>query len=286
MMQTIHFKQLPKPYLAYPKILQGVLRKKTKQVNSLPQREYVVDQLQIDTKHLVQYNALTGFKNNGYIPALYLAVLSQSLQMQMMSQADFPFAVLGLVHIHNHIQQHRPIAVTEKMRMSCQFGELQAHEKGTQFELITTVTVADQVVMQGVSTYLARVKGTGTVSAAKTVPEMQANYVLKQQWHIEENVGRRYALNSGDFNLIHLHAISAKAFGFKQAIAHGMWSKARILANMTLPERFSADVWFKLPIFLPSQVDLLVAEQPEQSTFLLRHHQSQKPHVVGTIHAL
>ena len=32
-----------------------------------------------------------------------------------------------------------------------------------------------------------------------------------------ENTGRRYALISGDFNLIHIHAVTAKAFGFKQA---------------------------------------------------------------------
>ncbi|MDQ9817487.1 MaoC/PaaZ C-terminal domain-containing protein, partial [Acinetobacter bereziniae] len=60
----------------------------------------------------------------------------------------------------------------------------------------------------------------------KAKEEQAPSYVPKAEWNILENTGRRYAKVSGDFNLIHIHAITAKAFGFKQAIAHGMWSKA------------------------------------------------------------
>jgi hypothetical protein len=40
---------------------------------------------------------------------------------------------------------------------------------------------------------------------------------------ITENTGWRYARVSGDFNPIHLTARTAKMFGFKQAVAHGMF---------------------------------------------------------------
>ena len=46
------------------------------------------------------------------------------------------------------------------------------------------------------------------------------------------DIGRRYGLVSGDMNPIHLSAPSAKLFGFRQAIAHGLWTKARALAAM------------------------------------------------------
>ena len=49
---------------------------------------------------------------------------------------------------------------------------------------------------------------------------------------LAKDLGRRYAAISGDYNPIHLGALSAKLFGFKQAIAHGMWSKARCLAAL------------------------------------------------------
>ena len=49
---------------------------------------------------------------------------------------------------------------------------------------------------------------------------------------VPDDIGRRYAAVSGDRNPIHLAGFAAKAFGFKSAIAHGMWVKARTLAAL------------------------------------------------------
>ena len=283
-MHTRHFSQLPKPYLAYPKVIQGLIFKKAKGEKVLPQVEYVVDSFKIDHQHLKAYNEVCGFKNNSYIPAIYLAVLSQSLQMHMMTKEAFPFAVLGLVHIRNQIKQVRKVGVNELLTLSCRFGELQPHDKGMQFDFITTAKVGKEIVMQGTTTYLARQKSTAKV-AAKTAESAVPAYEVQAEWDISENIGRRYALTSGDFNLIHLHALTAKAFGFKQAIAHGMWSKARALASMTLPESYEADVWFKLPIYLPSKVEFLTAQVAQDTDFLIRSSKNQKPHVVGSLKA-
>ena len=284
-MHTRHFSQLPKPYLAYPKVIQGLIFKKAKGEKVLPQVEYVVDSFKIDHQHLKAYNEVCGFKNNSYIPAIYLAVLSQSLQMHMMTKEAFPFAVLGLVHIRNQIKQVRKVGVNELLTLSCRFGELQPHDKGMQFDFITTAKVGKEIVMQGTTTYLARQKSTAKV-AAKTAESAVPAYEVQAEWDISENIGRRYALTSGDFNLIHLHAPTAKAFGSKQAIAHGMWSKARALASMTLPESYEADVWFKLPIYLPSKVEFLTAQVAQDTDFLIRSSKNQKPHVVGSVKAL
>jgi acyl dehydratase len=75
------------------------------------------------------------------------------------------------------------------------------------------------------------------------------------QWKLPGDLGRRYGSVSGDRNPIHIHALTARAFGFKQAIAHGMWTKARALAALEpLPDAYTVDVQFKKPIFLPSRV--------------------------------
>ena len=284
-MNTRHFSQLPKPYLAYPKVIQGLIFKKPKGEKVLPQVEYVVDSFKVDQKHLKVYNEVCGFKNNGYIPAIYLAVLSQSLQMHMMTQEAFPFAILGLVHIRNQIKQTRKVGVNEQLMLSCKFGEVQAHDKGSQFDFITTAKVGNEVVMQGITTYLARQKTNGKVTAKVTESKAPA-YEMQAEWNVSENTGRRYALTSGDFNLIHIHAITAKAFGFKQAIAHGMWSKAKALASLTLPDSYEADVWFKLPMYLPSKVEFLTANEAKDIEFLIRNSKNQKPHVSGRIKAL
>ncbi|MGN0937245.1 MaoC family dehydratase [Acinetobacter amyesii] len=284
-MNTRHFSQLPKPYLAYPKVIQGLIFKKPKAEKVLPQVEYVVDSFKVDQKHLKAYNEVCGFKNNGYIPAIYLAVLSQSLQMHMMTTEAFPFAILGLVHIRNQVKQYRKVGVNETLSLSCKFGELQPHDKGVQFDFITTAKVGDEVVVESLTTYLARQK-TENKAAAKSTETKPAELQVQAEWNVSENTGRRYALTSGDFNLIHIHAVTAKAFGFKQAIAHGMWSKAKALSSLTLPDAYEADVWFKLPMYLPSQVEFLTAQIGKDTEFAIRNSKNKKPHVAGSVKAL
>lgn len=284
-MNTRYFSQLPKPYLAYPKVIQGLIFKKPKAEKVLPQVEYVVDSFKVDQKHLKAYNEVCGFKNNGYIPAIYLTVLSQSLQMHMMTAEAFPFPVLGLVHIRNQVKQYRKIGVNESLTLSCKFGELQPHDKGVQFDFITTVKVGDEVVVEALTTYLSRQKSKGK-AAAKIVENKTPDYELNAEWEILENTGRRYAMTSGDFNLIHIHALMAKAFGFKQAIAHGMWTKAKALSSLALPDAYEADVWFKLPLYLPSKVQFLTAKAANDTEILIRNSKNQKPHVTGTVTAI
>lgn len=284
-MKIRHFDQLPKAYLAYPKVIQGLIFKKSNVDQVLPAVEYVVDSLKVDQQHLKSYNEICGFKNNGYIPAIYLAVLSQSLQMHMMTQEAFPFPILGLVHIRNQLTQQRKIGVNEVLTLSCRFGELQPHDKGIQFDFITTAKVGDEVVVESLTTYLSRQK-TEQKALEKAKEETVPDYQVQAAWQISENTGRRYAKVSGDFNLIHIHAVTAKAFGFKQAIAHGMWSKAKALASLTLPEKYAADVWFKLPMYLPSKVEFVTAVQHQQTAFLIRNAKSQKPHVAGMLKSL
>ncbi len=75
-------------------------------------------------------------------------------------------------------------------------------------------------------------------------------------WDLPGDLGRRYAGVSGDRNPIHMHALSAKLFGFPRAIAHGMWTKARCLAALEreLPDAFAVAVDFRKPILLPGEV--------------------------------
>lgn len=111
---------------------------------------------------------------------------------------------------------------------------------------------------------------------------------------IPEDIGRRYAFVSGDFNLIHLHPLSARAFGFPKAIAHGMWSKAKCLALMhDLPEAYRVDVSFKLPILLPAEAELIAEPMKtaqgmaaEEARFGLYSAKNDKPHLSGKVLAV
>ena len=84
-------------------------------------------------------------------------------------------------------------------------------------------------------------------------------------------------------NLIHIHEYTAKAFGFKRAIAHGMWTKARSLAALgDLPDAYEADVQFKLPVFIPTKVSLQSVND-SNIRFELHDTKTGKPHLSGQV---
>lgn len=287
------FKSLPKPHTTYANIIKSLLpigdEKADK--NALPSATYRVETLEIDQDNLADYRKICGFANNGYVPAVYFAVLSQTLQMNMMVKEPFPFAMLGLVHVENSVTQYRPIQDTGIFQMTVSFANLRDHDKGQQFDCVTHVYENDELVWEGSSTYLSRQKRKKTDNSPRKAPEILEKPTLDENdihqfWEIPEDIGRRYAFVSGDFNLIHLHPLSAKAFGFPKAIAHGMWTKAKCLAHMgELPKAFRAEVSFKLPIFLPSEVEFIAEydNRDENIDFGVYDVNSPKPHLLGKV---
>ncbi|KAB8167994.1 hypothetical protein FH609_010710 [Streptomyces sp. 3MP-14] len=77
---------------------------------------------------------------------------------------------------------------------------------------------------------------------------------VTERWALAADLGRAYARVSGDRNPIHLHPLTARPFGFRRPIAHGMWTAARALAALdeVLPEAFTVNVRFRAPAQLPS----------------------------------
>ncbi|WP_026470419.1 MaoC family dehydratase [Alkanindiges illinoisensis] len=285
-MSIRHFDALPKPYKAYGKVILSLIKKPKVKTKTLPQAEYIVDRLNIDEKHLKAYNDICTFKNDGTVPAMYLAVLAQSLQMSMMTEEPFPFALLGMVHIRNVVRQTRKIEANEVLTLSCKFGELRPHDKGQQFDFITAASVNGEQVYSGVTTYLVRQKVEAAAKSDKPKDNCKPGYNNTQDWSIPENIGRRYAAISGDVNLIHIHEYTAKAFGFKRAIAHGMWTKARSLAALgDLPDAYEADVQFKLPVFIPTKVTLQSVKD-SNILFELCDTKTGKPHLSGQVTSL
>ncbi len=301
-MSDTHFDALPKAHTTYANIIKSLLpigdnSKVSK--DSLPSATYTVDDLHIDQSNLNDYRKICGFSDNGKIPITYFAVLSQTLQMNMMVKEPFPFPMLGLVHVDNLVVQHRPIGERETVTLSVTFANLRDHAQGQQFDFVTTVRSQDDVIWEGTSTYLARGKKPKSSGVKKSTPRpvtvkpMVDEEGTLKVFEVPEDIGRRYAFISGDFNLIHLHPLSAKAFGFPKAIAHGMWSKAKCLAMMAdLPDAYRVEVAFKLPIFLPSEVELIaepvakLKDSDDHCNFGLFSAKNDKPHLAGVVKLL
>jgi acyl dehydratase len=80
-----------------------------------------------------------------------------------------------------------------------------------------------------------------------------------------------------------MHSLTAKPLGFRAAIAHGMWTKARCLASLEgcLPDAFGAEVRFRKPIFLPGQVEFMSGKEGEEIAFAVRDAKKGTPHLEG-----
>jgi MaoC like domain len=246
----------------------------------LPDTELEVRDLETDPGRLAAYNEVCGFSRDDVLPPTYPHIVAFPLAVRIMAERAFPFPLLGLVHIGNEIVQRRPIGATEPLSVRVRAQDLEPHDRGTQFAMAAEARVGAELVWSSRNVYLHRHgKRSGGSSSSK---EREAPAPARAHWRVPGDIGRRYGAVSGDRNPIHLHGWSARLFGMPRPIAHGMWVKARCLAELesTLSDAFTVDVRFKLPLFLPAQVAFGVRDG---GGFEVRDASSGKPHLSGEL---
>nr|BFD39453.1 MaoC/PaaZ C-terminal domain-containing protein [Pseudomonas sp. FFPRI_1] len=214
--------------------------------------------ISLDPRQLLAYRKVCGFTDDGLLPATYPHVLAFPLQMQLLTARDFPFPLLGLIHLANRIRVMRPMGNVSSVRVGVHVENLQPHAKGAVFDLVTTVDDLLGPLWEAQSRMLCR--GVQLPGEPAQPPSFStAGLDDLSHWRAESDIGWRYAKVSGDYNPIHLSAWSARLFGFPQAIAHGLWNKARTLAALSehLPAaNLDIRVQFIKPVLLPGEVRL------------------------------
>ena len=253
--------------------------------DALPDTELVLDAAEVDRDHLAAYDAVCGFRLSDVAPPTYLHVLAFPLAMRLMTDGDFPFGVMGLVHIANRIDQHRAVRAGEAVELRVRADDLRDHDRGRQFDIVGDAWAGDERVWQDRSTYLRQGKGDPDAKAKRPDPPKAEGLAL---WSVPGDIGRRYADVSGDSNPIHLHGLTARAFGQKSAIAHGMWMKARCLAALeqTLPYAYRVDVAFTSTLGIPGKATFATDTTKRHRRFaLLPPKDGGRPYVVGRITA-
>jgi acyl dehydratase len=252
----------------------------------LPDTRLARNGVEIDPAELAEYDRVCRMPLTDVLPATYPHLLTFPLQLALMSDRSFPLALPGLVHVRNRIEVLRPIGADEALDLEVWAERCAAHRSGASVDLCATASVGGTEVWRSRSTYLARGAKApdGAPEADLEVPVGDLERVAAT-WRIPDDAGRRYAKVSGDVNPIHLSGLTAKAFGFKRAIAHGMWVKARVLGALAgrLPDAFTVDVAFRKPLFLPSTVTLSTAPADGGWDVAVRNAASDTEHVIGMI---
>ena len=240
-----------------------------------------------DPDHVARFAEVCGFTAADPLPPTYPHILGFPLAMRLMTDLGFPMRFLGMVHVTNTITQRRPIGAGETLTVRVRAANLRPHHLGAEVDLLTEAHAGGEQVWAETSTYLTR----GSSAGGDADPSPPREWPVPPQsaaateLRIPGDIGRRYAEVSGDVNPIHLSSVSAKAFGFPRAIAHGMWMVGRSLAEVSddLPDAFTAAAGFRKPVLLPSDARLLVDRSASATNVWLTGATSQKTHVVMVV---
>lgn len=279
-------------------------------VVALPAAGLVLRDVGVDIDHLAAYDRVCGYRLANTLPITYPHVLAFPLAMQLMSTPDFPFPVIGLLHVADRITQGRPMHLGETFDLAVRAAALRPHDRGQQFDVVATATVDGVEVWHSESTYLRRGKpatpdggspagavsdGTAPVAGPSEAPtgraagsgsrELSNGLPPTAVWRIGADTGQAYAAASGDRNPIHVSRVGARAFGFPRPIAHGMWTMAHAIAALEgrLADTYTVDVAFRRPVLLPSTVEWRARRDREGWTLAVTDPKSGKPYLTGSI---
>ncbi len=284
---------------------------------ALPDVCYAVHDVPVDTSRLAAYQALMGLRAADRLPAGFVHTVAFPLHVALMVRDDFPLAPAGLVHVANRVTQHRPLFRGDRLDVRVRAVGLRPHRSGTQLDLVAEVrrAGASDLAWEGVSTYLARgvrLAGTsgpepvaGDARAAHPVVGERAPHderpaapaddrptwrppVPTASWRLGADTGRRYAEVSGDRNPVHLSRLTARLFGFRRPIAHGMYTAGRALADVG-PAAGHTFVWtaeFTKPLLLPATVAVNVTAQDDGYAYTVWRPGAGHPYLTGEVRPL
>jgi acyl dehydratase len=283
-MKIIEVKKLPNPVSLNLRTVRPGTRPVV--VEALPEITYVRPRVVIDAKQVAAYSRVCGFKKEHGVPMLFPHMQAFPLALMLFGNKDFPWPGMGLVHLANRAKLIKRLHVGDELRLEVRTGELYAHDKGQAFTLHAKAIRAGEVVWESTWTLLRlgirnpRGERFTSALADETPLSHQADFFAAA------GIGRAYGLVSGDINPIHLFSLTAKFMGFRKAIAHGMWTKARALSALMPREdvdQAEVIVEFKTPLFLPARASLWANREENGALFEVRNAKGDKPHLRGRV---
>jgi hypothetical protein len=246
------------------------------------------NQAKADPASLKKYRDLVGLQDDGTIPPMYIHAMVMPLRIAMFAHKRFPLRLMGLVHYTNRIDVTRAIRADETFTVTSRIDGIQDTDKGQSFDVSTELRSGDEVVWREVANFLSPLPPSKRRKSPKGEKPAEPDWgEAVATWDVPGNAGRVFSSVANDINPIHMSAITAKLFGFKRAIAHGMFSVgrcvARILGDAPIDGPYTVDVKFKRPLFIPGSAALHTIVEDNETKFLLKVLPKGEPHVEGTI---
>ena len=266
----------------------------SRDATSLPAKGVEVSGVKVDVANLAAYTRVCGLRLSDTLPLTYPFTLSFPLTMQLMLDPGFPFPAMGSVHLLNEISSRRALRVGDELSIRSHAENLREHPSGLLVDVVTEIRTGDDDEPAWLQRSSMLSKRRTSLTPAKDAPrpprpepptasEIGDPTVVKS---VTESQIAEYASASGDRNPIHVSRLGAKAFGFPNVIAHGMWTAATLLGSVEgkIPERARYSVEFGKPVVLPAKLGVYarraVAAGEPAWTITARN-----PNKMGTVHA-
>ncbi len=224
-----------------------------------PRIEGRVGRLAWTAGSLRRYSEVCGFTASDAVPLPFPHIAAAGLHLQMLLRPEFPVRLPGLIHVWHRIQNVVPLRGSDGLTIGAWIEGHQDAESGAEFCLHTELRQDGEAVWQEQTGFLARSVRRASSGRPPAEKPGSVEYARVGRWRADADIGRRYARVSRDYNPIHLFARTARRFGFPAAIAHGMWSLARCIAelqNQTALDPGQVDVRFRRPVLLPAELVL------------------------------
>lgn len=233
----------------------------------------------VDRNELRAFLAITGEPLRDELPILYPHTFGFRLPMVVLTHPKFPVPIWGVLQTRNHILQHRPIPIDAVLDFETRVVIRREVEKGTEFDLHTTVQVGGTLAWESLLTFHARgrPRNPRAPSPLAASPLPPAPFV--REWVMADDAHWRFGAFTGDYNGIHAWDWYARRFGFPRALYHpprvlgqclGHWG-----ADLQAPMRL--DLWLKGPVHHGDRVRL----HADDATFALFAGDSTRPSYVG-----
>ena len=261
-------------------LLRGLLRRRS--MGPVPEVAVSCSNLTTDPQRLAAYRSVCGLAESDVLPLLWPQVLAGPLHAAVLTHASMPFGVLGIVHMAQSTTQLCPIGVDEPVDIQVRSTPAVPAKRGAIFGIRTDISVGGEPVWHSEMGILAPkldMPGEPPERVKTVLPE---TWDSQEAWAVPESMGRTYRKVSGDMNPIHLHALLAKPFGFRRAIAHGMWTLARAIHDIPNDQgKLTVDAQFRKPVFLPSKPVQKMSRDGQRQTVALMSADGERTHLIA-----
>lgn len=212
----------------------------------------------LDEARVAAYARQCGFAPSDLVPLSYPQVLALPAHLALGNDPRFPFRLPGMVHVGNTFRLTSPLRVGDVVDLRAWTQGSRQTKLGTEADLHTECHRDGELVWQSTAAIVFQraKKADGPRESSSEEVDSVPWLPCGDPWQVPADQGRQYAAVSGDYNPIHLYGWSARLFGFKRPIVHGMWSLARSIAVLEASRPAAMvtalQVQFRSPLYLPT----------------------------------